>query len=195
MKNTLTFFTRGLMVCGVCSATALLGGCFGMDIELPPVELEFPVATNATVPAISKDGEKLRFDLPEICDLPDLAEIESDVREALGRAGGLLDIESITLDSMDFNATAGTFDFLDEVAFIFHSDNDSVQLSADLGAQTNITEFTAVPDQGEELDILDMLPGPGECLQGEVVFNGSIPSSTVVYNATMHVTIRSTLHL
>jgi hypothetical protein len=193
MKSNLCIRTAA--IAGAMMAAVFLGGC-NLNIELPPVELSFPIATNATVPVVTnKDGDKLQFGLPELCDLPDLAELEEEVRDALGRAGGLLDIKSVTLDEITITATQGNFDFLDQVALIFTKNGESIQLGADLRGLSNVTSFSALPDAGRELNILGLLPRQGECLEGDVIYNGGVPSGTTVYNATMHVTIRSTLHL
>lgn len=177
------------------TAAVLSSGCFGMDVELPPVTLTLPIADNAAVPAIGKNGDKLSFDLPELCDLPDLAALEQEVRDAAGPLGGLIEIKTVTLDVIDFEATQGNFDFLDTLTLTFTKDDVSVSLDTDLSAQSGITAFSLAPDEGEEVDILSLIPGPEECVQASFDFTGSIPSEDTTYDASMDVTIRATLHL
>ena len=177
------------------AATTLLAGCLGQDVELPPVTLTFPVVTGATVPDILKNGDKLTLPLPEVCDLPDLAALEAEVRDAIGPLAGLIDIEKVTLDEMNFSAVSGNFDFLDVLTLTFTKDDESVSLDADLSGQSGITQFLLEPGDDEEVDILNLIPGPDECLQAEIDFTGSIPTESTIYNATMQVSIFAVLRL
>lgn len=191
----LKYALKSTFVAAMMATVATTSGCFGIEIDLPPVTLTLPVATNATIPDILKDNDKLEFSLPPVCDLPDLGALEQQVRDSLGRAGGLLDIKSVTLDVMQFDASQGNFDFLDTFTLTFTKDGESVSLSGDLSAQSNITAFDLAPGAGEEVDILDLIPGPDECLQASFDFTGSIPTEETVYSATMDVTITAVLRL
>lgn len=193
MRN-LTNALRGaaLALCGL--AVLGLSGC-NTEVQLPTVTLTLPLASNALVPDVSLKDDKLSFELPEVCDLPDLAALEEEVREALGPAGGLIVIEAVLLDNIKFSASSGNFDFLDTFILTFSKDDESLDLSADLSGLTNITQFELAPDENEEIDIIELLPGPDECLQAEIDFTGSVPSGATRYNATMQVSILSVLRL
>jgi hypothetical protein len=195
MNTTLRHASRAAALSATCAVATLMSGCFGMDFELPPVTLTLPIAENAAVPAIAKNGDKLSFELPELCDLPDLAALEQEVRDAAGPLGGLIEIKTVTLDVIDFEATQGNFDFLDTLTLTFTKDDTSVSLDADLSAQSNITAFELAPGEDEEVDILGLIPGPNECVQASFDFDGSIPNGVITYNASMDITIRATLHL
>jgi len=195
MKTTVRFASRAAALSATCAVATLLSGCFGMDIDLPPVTLTLPIAEDAAVPAIAKNGDKLSFDLPELCDLPDLAALEQEVRDAAGPIGGLIEINKVNLDKISFEATQGNFDFLDTLTLTFTKEDTSVSLDADLSAQTGITAFDLAPDEGEEVNILGLIPGPEECVQASFDFDGSIPNEATTYNASMRITIRAVLHL
>lgn len=195
MNTTFRIATRAAALSVTCAMATLMSGCFGMDIELPPVTLTLPIAEDAAVPAIAKNGDKFSFELPELCDLPDLAALEQEVRDAAGPIGGLIEIDKVNLDKISFEATQGNFDFLDTLTLTFTKDDTSVSLDADLSAQSNITAFDLAPGEDEEVDILGLIPGPEECVQAGFEFNGSVPNGVITYNADMQVTIRAILHL
>lgn len=186
---------KGTFLAAMLATVATTSGCFGIEIDLPPVTLTLPVANNATVPDILKENDKLVLNLPQVCDLPDLGALEQQVRDSLGRAGGLLTIKSVTLDVLQFDASQGNFDFLDTFTLTFKKDGESVSLTGDLSAQSNVTAFDLAPPSGQEVDILDLIPGPDECLQASFDFTGSIPTEETVYSATMDVTITAVLRL
>lgn len=192
MLNSL--FRRAVAVAVITPALALTG-CFGIEIDLPPVTITLPVATDATIPEVFKSNDKLSFNLPQVCDLPDLGALEQEVRDALGRAGGLLKIESVTLDEISFTATAGNFDFLDVFTLTFTKGDESASLSGNLTGQSDVTAFDLAPPQNQEVDILGLIPGPGECLQANIEFTGSLPTEETTYSATMDITISSKLRL
>jgi len=180
----------------LAAAAVSLSGCLNMDLVLPPVTITIPIATDQPFQIIAaKQGDKVTLDFPEICTLPTEAQVEQSVEDVLGPVAGLLEIESVTINRIDYTATTGDFDFIDTFGFGFTSGETTAGLSADLTGQTGVTEFTLLPDNGN-IDLLDLLPdNVGDCVGVSVTYDGAIVFDPVVYSATMEVTIQGVAHL
>jgi hypothetical protein len=166
-----------------------LSGCLNIEVPLPPVTLDLPLGNDLVFGIGAKTADdKFTVDFPEACDLPDLAELEAQVREALGPISGILDIESVSLEEATFTAQSGNFDFIDFIEFSATSGDQSFSVSADLAGQTNVTSFVLTPE--EPIEILDIFPSAGECVQGSITYEGQLLPAPVVYDVRLKVVIR-----
>lgn len=170
-----------------------LSGCFGFEVDLPPVKLDLDVLKGAVLdPALLNGAPEIantEIYLGEFCDVPTVSDVEALVRAQLGdKVGGLIHLQRIDINEIRLTAREGDFEGVTVfgLAILNNLQPHFLGLAPTLGAKNEITL-----DPPNKPDLLDILPKNGNCLSAIATLTGDTPEEPVTLDVSMKVTVHS----
>lgn len=204
MAQTLPVASKCRNLCTLVAsllALALLPGCLGW-IDVPPVKVEYPVATGLSVgPTKEQPAGTVMTGIPMVegftCNLPDRSYMEGLVRDAAGdTVGGLVHLKRVNLERVTLNAVQGGFSTLTHLSLFYVTVGKEGIAPAHLGTAVSVSGFQGqvVLTPIEPVDLLGLMDGQW-CGAILVVANGTVPEQSVVFDADASLSIEAELGL
>lgn len=204
MAQTLPVASKCRNLCTLAAgllALALLPGCLGW-IDVPPVKVEYPVATGLSVgPTKEQPAGTVMTGIPMVegftCNLPDRSYMEGLVRDAAGdTVGGLVHLKRVNLERVTLNAVQGGFSTLTHLSLFYVTVGKEGIAPAHLGTAVSVSGFQGqvVLSPIEPVDLLGLMDGQW-CGAILVVANGTVPEQSVVFDADASLSIEAEIGL
>lgn len=174
---------KRLRLLSVLCAPLLLLGCNGGVIKLPPVSASLPIIESVKLgPATGIVGNipivKATLPLGEFCDIISPAQIQDEIRTALGdTAAGLLQVNRVLLRGITFSTASGDFSSFTEVG---------LTIKPRFGAEIPLGTATDTGGLGEsftlsasgDVDLLALLNSTN-CLSATLTLTGRTPTQNL----------------
>lgn len=170
-----------------------LSGCIGGCIDIPTITIPVTLITNANIPGLPISGVPINqtFNFPELCDFPDIADIELKVQESpLGFLAKWINIDSVIVTNITVTATAGTLESFDTLSMSLVISGQTFNIGTGSPSSDGTKIVLTAENPPNLYEALHDL-APGACINAQFGVVGEAPTEALSVTVTSEIQVEA----